>query len=254
MFEHLVLTIFRFFYRLGGFGLLGLGILDSSFLFMPLGNDLLVTAFTVRNPHLWPYYAAMATAGSVLGVLLMDATSRKLGEKGLENRVSKRRLDYIRKKIETQAALTLTIASLMPPPFPFTVFVIVPAALQYSRVKLLSFVAAGRMIRFSVIGLLAMFYGSFIMRMARQPAVRWTMVALALISIVGSAWSVFKLFRRSRRAGGGADFDSSRRVAHPKVLPPPPKRPGSPETRSGLTGDPVQSGSYERTRGPSGRC
>lgn len=209
MFEHLVLTIFRFFYRLGGFGLLGLGILDSSFLFMPLGNDLLVTAFTVRNPHMWPYYAAMATAGSVLGVFIMDATSRKLGEKGLEKRVSERRLKYIRQKIETQAALTLILASLMPPPFPFTVFVIVPAALQYSRVKLLSFVAIGRMIRFSAIGLLAMFYGSFIMRMAKWPAVRWTIVALALISIAGSAWSVFRLFRKSR----GADRGQSKKSA-----------------------------------------
>ena len=57
----------RFFAHLGGFGLLLLGILDSSFLFMPLGNDLLVVALTAQRHNRMLYYAAMASAGSVIG-------------------------------------------------------------------------------------------------------------------------------------------------------------------------------------------
>jgi len=49
---------------LGGFGLLILGVLDSSFLFMPLGNDLLMVAMTASRHVMLPYYAGMATAGT----------------------------------------------------------------------------------------------------------------------------------------------------------------------------------------------
>ncbi len=65
-----------------------LGILDSSFLFAPLGNDLLVVAMTAHPSPAMPgllYYAGMSTIGSVLGCLLVDVILRHAaGEKGLE--------------------------------------------------------------------------------------------------------------------------------------------------------------------------
>ncbi len=193
-----MLALFRFFSRLGGFGLLGLGILDSSILFMPLGNDLLMVAFTAQHPHRLTYYAAMATIGSVLGTFITDATSRKLGEKGLEDRVPKKRLDFVRRRFESHAELTLVGISLMPPPFPFTVFVIVAAALQYSRKRLLACIAGGRAIRFTAIGVLAVFYGRQIIRMSKLPAVRYVIIGLAVISVVGSGISIYKSVRKSR--------------------------------------------------------
>ena len=73
-----------FFWGLGGPGLLLLGILDSSFLFAPLGNDLLVVAMTARARSVPPmlYYAFMSTVGSVIGCLLVDVVFRRAGEKG----------------------------------------------------------------------------------------------------------------------------------------------------------------------------
>jgi membrane protein YqaA with SNARE-associated domain len=56
-----------------------MGVLDSSFLIMPLGNDLLVVALTARRHILLPYYAGMATAGSVIGCLIMDVIARRGG-------------------------------------------------------------------------------------------------------------------------------------------------------------------------------
>lgn len=200
MLERIIVTTFNFFARLGGLGLLGLGILDSSFLFMPLGNDLLIVGLTVQHAHRLPYYVLMATIGSVLGTFIVDMTGRKLGESGLSDRVPKRRLDFVRRNFEKRAALTLIGASLMPPPFPFTVFVLVASALQYSRPRLLSVIAAGRAIRFTIIGLLAVFFGRHIIRLSKLPAVRWVIIALAVISIVGSAMSIWKTFQRSRSA------------------------------------------------------
>jgi len=86
--------LFALLLKSGGPGLLVLGILDSSYLFAPWGNDLLLVALTARHPdlpHMF-YYAAMSTAGSVLGCLLIDVTLRPLGAKGLERHLSRRRL------------------------------------------------------------------------------------------------------------------------------------------------------------------
>ena len=54
---------------LGGPGLLIIGFLDSSFLSFPEVNDLLLVGMVMRHPHRLPYYAGMATLGSVLGCL-----------------------------------------------------------------------------------------------------------------------------------------------------------------------------------------
>ena len=165
-------TLFAFVMKFGGIGLLVLGVLDSSFLIAPWGNDLLVVALTARHPNLryMLYYAAMSTVGSVLGCLLIDRTLRPLGAKGLEKHLSKRRLERIRKKVGQNAAMALAIASLAPPPFPFTAFVMAAAALQYSRKRMLAITGVTRMIRFTVVGALAMRFGE---RILKWGGIRW---------------------------------------------------------------------------------
>ncbi len=197
--KELLQHIFAIFLHLGGFGLLGLGILDSSFLFMPLGNDLLVTAMTARKHSHMPYYAVMATAGSTLGCLLLDFVFRKGGEEALDKHLPKKRLEYVKKKVKKNAAWALAFACLMPPPFPFTPFVAAAAALEYPRKKLLSVIAVFRMIRFSAVGVLAIVFGTRILKIAESPAVVDSIIAIIVISILGSAVSIYGWVRRSRK-------------------------------------------------------
>ncbi len=200
---HLAISL----YHLGGVGLFVMGVLDSSFLMMPLGNDLLVIALTARNSFRLPYYVAMATAGSVLGCLIIDWVSRKGGEAGLERYMSSRRLEYIKGKVQKRAMWALAVAALMPPPFPFTPFVAATAALQYPRAKLLGTMAAARAVRFSVEGALAIFFGRQILRLANSSALEYGVIILTVVSIGGSAYSVYRWAVRSRqpktRTAGG---------------------------------------------------
>jgi len=192
--------LFVIFVRLGGFGLVLLGFLDSSFLlFLPLGNDLLMVALTAREHKMLLLFALLATAGSVLGCLLTDWVSRKGGEKGLEKFLSGRRLSYVKAKVEKNAGMALVLACVMPPPFPFTGFVAAAAAFQYPRKKLLATVAVARFARFLVLGLLAIAFGRHILRLAKAPGVQIGIVALAVISVVGSVLSVVSWVKRSRR-------------------------------------------------------
>lgn len=195
----LVRQLFRFFLHLGGFGLLTLGVLDSSFLIMPFGNDFLMIALTVRNHSWFPYYAMMAAAGSVLGCLIIDFIARKGGEQSLEKYVPKNRLNYVQRKVRKNAAGALIFAALMPPPFPFTAIVAAAAALEYPRKKLLLVIAGSRFGRFAAEGVLAVIFGRHFLRLARSPILWWTVVGIIIISIGASAVSIYSWVRRSRQ-------------------------------------------------------
>lgn len=187
-----------FFFSLGGFGLLLLGVLDSSFLFLPLGNDLLMVALTAAHPGRMAWYIAMATAGSVLGVAFTQWVSAKGGRKGIEGEHKGRQVAYVERKVKERGGIAIGIASLMPPPFPFTAFIIVAAALQYPLKKMLAIVAGTRALRFTIDGCLALIFGRRIIALAKAPWFVHFIVALVVISMAGSAWSIFGWIRKSR--------------------------------------------------------
>lgn len=193
-------AIFALVLKFGGPGLLALGILDSSYLFIPWGNDLLLIGITAHHRsflHML-YYAAMSAVGSTLGCLLIDLTLRPLGAMGLERHLPQRRLKKVLAKIRANAGRALAVASLAPPPFPFTAFVMAAAALQYSRKRLLLVIGSTRMIRFTLLGLLALRFGDGILRWAKNPVVQGFLIGLTLVCTVGSVVSVYRWIVRSR--------------------------------------------------------
>jgi uncharacterized membrane protein YdjX (TVP38/TMEM64 family) len=154
------------------------------------------------------YYAAMSTIGSVLGCLLVDVLLRRAGEKGLEKHLSKRRLEYVKRKVGGNAAWALVIASIAPPPFPFTPFVMAAAALQYPRVRMMAIVGAARMFRFTALGVLAYFYGTRILKWANSGVVQGVLIGLVVLCVVGSVLSVIGWIKRSRTKTGEPSSDS----------------------------------------------
>jgi membrane protein YqaA with SNARE-associated domain len=197
---HLASGIFAFVLKFGGWGLLVLGILDSSFLFVPWGNDLLVVAMTARHPteRDMLYYSVMSTVGSVLGCLLIDVTIRPLGAHGLEKYLSASRIKRVHAKIKKNAGQTLAVASLAPPPFPFTAFLMAASALQYSRTRMLAVVGVTRMVRFTLLGLLALRFGTSILKWSKNSEVQGFLIGLIVICTVGSVWSAYQWIRGSR--------------------------------------------------------
>jgi membrane protein YqaA with SNARE-associated domain len=187
-----------FFFSLGGFGLLLLGVLDSSFLFMPLGNDLLVVALTAAHRERMLYYVLMATAGSVAGVDFTRWVSAKGGRQGIEGEHKSKRIAYVERKMNENGGIAIATAALMPPPFPFTPFIIVAGALQYPRRKMLAIIAGSRGLRFLIDGYLALIYGRKIIGMAKSPYVQGFIIVLVVISLAGSAYSIYGWVRKSR--------------------------------------------------------
>lgn len=198
--KHLSSLLVAVIWKLGGAGLLLLGVLDSSFLVAPLGNDLLVIAMTSHNRDVMHmlYYSFMSSVGSVLGVALIDVVVRGLGEAGLERHLPRKRLAYVKSKVKANAVWALILASIAPPPFPFTPFIVAASALQYPRKKLFTVVGFARMARFGALGVLALFFGRRILHWFEKPLVEGFFVGLLVVAIAGSIISVYGWVKRSR--------------------------------------------------------
>src|SRR5258708_26140471 len=63
----LAMTTWQHLRRLGGPGLVLLGIADNSVVPLPGSMDVLTIWLAARHREPWPYYAAMATIGAVIG-------------------------------------------------------------------------------------------------------------------------------------------------------------------------------------------
>jgi membrane protein YqaA with SNARE-associated domain len=198
---HVFRPLLHFVFHIGYFGPVVMGVLDSSFLFLPFGNDLLVIALVARRHEGYLLYVLAATVGSTLGVLLLDLVARKAGGSGVKKMAGRRRFDYLRKKIGEHGALALMIGCLAPPPFPFTMAVVTLSALKYPRWRLLLIVAAGRAMRFLLLGFLALKFGRVVLHVARSSAFTYSMGVLAALCVIGSIISISKWFRRSSRGG-----------------------------------------------------
>ncbi|MCL5743182.1 MAG: hypothetical protein M1541_04515 [Acidobacteria bacterium] len=191
-------SILAFFFGLGGFGLFLIAIADSSFLLLPVANDLLVVLLTSKNPSLLFYYAAMTTAGSVIGFFLLDLVFRKGSQATLEKHVSSKRMDYLKGKIEKNGGMALAIGALIPPPFPMKPLAATASALQYPRKKYLTIIGGARFVRFLLDGIVAIFLGEQVLAVLNSPIVQDLVYALIVIAVLGSAGSVYLWVKRSK--------------------------------------------------------
>ena len=191
--------VLRFFLRLGIFGLFLMSALDSSFLVLPFGNDLLLIALVSRNREslIWIAYVIVSAIGSVVGVFFVDLVMRKAGETGLERFVSRKRIDKLKAKLENKGGLTVFVATLIPPPFPFTPVVMTASALQSPRGKLLIAVFLGRLVRFGIEAVLALYFGRQLIAFIDSDVVTYIVYALIGIAVILSTLSLLRWFKRN---------------------------------------------------------
>jgi membrane protein YqaA with SNARE-associated domain len=190
--------LLAFFVQFGAFGILALAIADDSFLFLPIGTDLLTVVLVARNHEQLPVYVLAGAVGSTIGVWLLDLVARKGGEAGLKRLVQPRLLGYLKQKMEQHAALMLIISCIAPPPFPFGASIAAASALQYPRPRLLTVVFVARAIRFVLVGWAAIYFGRRIIRIANSEEFLWVMGGFIAICAIGSIGSIVHWVRIGR--------------------------------------------------------
>lgn len=193
-FRHILGALFQ----AGYLGPLILGTLDSSFLFVPVGNDILIVALVARHHSDFWIYTISGAIGSVCGVFLLDLVARKLGESGVQKVTGQSRFEYLKKKIGKRGGWVVALACLSPPPFPFTMLVATTSALAYPRRKILAIVGLCRVLRFLILSYLAIKYGRRILLLIQTPAFKYTMIGFAVMCLVVSGFSIAKWVGTSR--------------------------------------------------------
>ena len=200
----------RFFFSILGYflttpGIVIMGALDASLIFfLPLGIDFVVIVMTARKPELFWAYALLATAGSLIGAAGTFWIGKKIGEKGLTRLVSPRRLERVKARV-SQGTYVVAGMALIPPPFPFTPFVLAGGALGMHPWGFFSGLTGARLFRFGAEAALAYRYGSQILRWMKTPtfqAVVGVIIALAVIGTIISAIVAVRGSRSKSDSGG----------------------------------------------------
>lgn len=114
---------------------------------------------STAHPRLMLVYAFLATLGSTIGCVMLYYVSRRAGRRAL-NKFSEAKQQRVKDLIDRYDVLAVLVASLLPPPFPFKLFVITAGVFRFSVLRFALAIAAGRAFRFLLEGYFAVRYGS----------------------------------------------------------------------------------------------
>jgi membrane protein YqaA with SNARE-associated domain len=188
-----------------GFGALGLfavSVIDSSIIPLPVpgSTDLLLILLVAHRGN--PVFAAVAaTVGSILGGYLTWVTGEKGGEAALHRYLPRRFGKRLSGWVEKRGVGAVTLAALLPPPFPLMPLLLAAGALGVSRKRFLISFSLARTFRYALVAWLAATYGRAVIRAFRQYLAGWSTTLMWIylgLVVAGILYGLWK-FRHQRR-------------------------------------------------------
>jgi membrane protein YqaA with SNARE-associated domain len=167
---HAVTSMFR---HLGALGLFSLAIVDSSPLPTFGGPDILTAILAASHRNPWYEYAAVATAGSVIGAYLTFRLARKAGSAYLHSKFGHRNLDAILNFFHKWGTGALAVSTAVPIPMPTSMLFAAAGASDYGVGRFLTVVIICRSARYTFIAIVADHYGRHFVRVLRHPSQYW---------------------------------------------------------------------------------
>jgi len=183
----------------GAPGLFVLCLLDSTFVPLPSFADLLLIGLSMTNPQWMPVYVFLAALGSTIGCVILYYISRRAGSRALR-KFSPAKQKRVKDLIDRYDVLSVLVASVMPPPFPFKLFVISAGVFRFNLIRFTIAIFAGRLFRFLLEGYLAVRYG---MQAKEVLAREYPWIALGLVIVIVGFVLTRNLLKR--RAGPGEE-------------------------------------------------
>lgn len=198
--------------RLGGPGLVLLGIADNSVVPLTGSVDLCTIWLAAAHRDAWPYYAAMATVGAVLGGYITYMLGREGGKEAIEHRLSKQKAEKLFHRFDRWEFGSVSIGALLPPPFPFVPVLLASGALQYPRKKFIAALTLGRSVRYFLLAGLGSLYGDQITAFFSRyykPA----LLILIGLAVIGGIFALIEYLRLRKHH----DRQRTRRTAPSRV-------------------------------------
>jgi membrane protein YqaA with SNARE-associated domain len=162
----------------GGWGLFAMSFLDSSLIPFPVVNDLALMVMASKRPALWPLYGLASTLGSVAGAYLLYAIAGS-GGKFFFRKTKSQSISHAQRWLERNDFLAVLVASLLPPPAPYKVFILTAGVLRVNALNFGLALLVGRGIRFGAEAWLGARYG-----VQAQDYLRHNMGWVSLIIVV----------------------------------------------------------------------
>jgi membrane protein YqaA with SNARE-associated domain len=193
-FSHWILALFA-----SPAGVFVLAALDSTLFFsLPFGIDAVVIILAARLRELWWIVPLLATSGSLAGAALTFWMGAKIGEHGLDRWVPPRRLTRVRARVREKGAVALAVLDLIPPPFPFTPFVLAAGALEVKPRTFFVTLTVCRLLRFGLEATLAILYGRRILTWLDSDLFHEIVMCFVVIAIALTALSIVQVVRATR--------------------------------------------------------
>ncbi len=182
--------------QFGGGGLFVVAIIDSSPIPTFAGPDILTILLAASHREFWYVYAAIATAGSVLGAYLTYRLARGAGQAYIDKKFKKKgKVASVMKVYHRWGAGALFASCAVPFPFPTGVLFAAAGVSKYRLPKFLGIVSAGRALRYTAIAFIAGHYGRHILRVFRHPGQYWGWL-VSLVVIAAALVTAFFLLKR----------------------------------------------------------
>ena len=172
---------------LGAPGLFIVAFLDSSFLSLPEINDILLIWMVTEHKARMPVYALASTLGSIAGCVVLYYIGLKGGDALIRRRFHADRVDRALGVIQRNGVLAVLIPSLLPPPAPFKIFVLLAGVAGIPISRFVLAIGIGRGIRYFGEGLLAIRYGDQAIAYLENniKTVSLALVGLVVLGVVG---------------------------------------------------------------------
>src|SRR5208282_3312096 len=142
----------------GGGGLFVMSFLDSSLIPFPVVNDLALIVMASKRPAWWPLYASATTLGSVCGAYLLYGIARG-GGKFFFRKMTPQSITRAQRWLERNDFVAVLVASILPPPAPYKVFVLTAGLLRVNALNFGLALLVGRGLRFGAEAWLGARYG-----------------------------------------------------------------------------------------------
>lgn len=172
----------------GPFGLFAIAFLDSVMIPMPGGVDAVLLLLAAARPSWMLIYVAAATVGSTIGCVVLYRLSQRAGKKAL-SRFSESKQKRVKDLIDRYDVMSVLVASLLPPPFPFKLFVVSAGVFRLNLLRFTLAVAGGRTFRYLLLAFLAARYGDQAKELLAKyyPAIGLSLAVLIVLFFVAKA-------------------------------------------------------------------
>jgi len=202
--------VFYWLVHLGAPGIFGVSLVDATIipLAIPGSTDLLLLWLIAHGANPW-LYVSCAVAGSLLGGFTTWRLGKKGGQKAIKRYVSPRLQNHVEGWSQQHSILAVMLPAVLPPPIPLWPFLLAAGALGATLRRFLLAFGAGRAVRYSIVGWLAVRYGRHMIRMWSKSLNRWSapiMWTFVILTIAGLVYSIWKSKHSNRHSPGGTSL------------------------------------------------